>query len=206
MPGERQFVICASGNLATTQSVFDQIEQDIEASADVSLMTVKTLVDAAKYVGKTSVTQQRLTPGGHIFEANFLVSGQIIGAPCRAFLIYPEGNYITSSPETPFLQIGEAKYGKPILDRLVNVNSSLEQAVYCALLSMDATTRSNMSVGPPIDVSMYRKDELDKIKHVRFSEDSPYLRSLRNAWNRALRTALADLPEVDWDEHLPENP
>jgi len=200
VPGERQFVICAAGNLATTQSVFLQIEGDIEKSSPESLCTVATMADAASYVGRVSVARQKQTPGGPVFEASFLVSGEIAGSPCRAFMVYPEGNFIASSTETPFLQIGEVKYGKPILDRLIDVDTPLEQAASCALLSMDATTRSNLSVGPPIEVNVYRAGSLQPGRYARFGEESAYLRSLRHAWTRELHSALQRMPPVDWDE------
>lgn len=198
-PGERQFVICASGNLATTQSVFHQIEGDLNRPEAENLFTVDTVADAASYIGKTSVERQKLTPGGHVFEASFLVSGEIAGAPSQAFLVYPEGNYIAAGNQTPFLQIGELKYGKPILDRLINVDTALDDATCCALLSMDATTRSNLSVGPPIEVNMYSAGSLTPGKRISFGEDSRYLRELRQSWNQALRTALGQMPRVDWD-------
>lgn len=198
--GERQFVICASGNLATTQSVFHQIESDISNGESESLFTVTSLADAASYVGRVSVERQKLTPGGQIFEASFLVSGEIKGSPCRVFMVYPEGNYIGSSESTPFLQIGEVKYGKPILDRLINIDLSLDLATCCALLSMDATMRSNLSVGPPIEVNVYTAGTLEYGRYARFDGESSYLLSLRRAWNQALRNALEIMPAIVWNE------
>lgn len=198
--GERQFVICAAGNLATTQSVFLQIEGDIDKSSSESLSTVTTMADAASYVGRVSLERQRQTPGGPVFEASFLVSGEIAGSPCRAFMVYPEGNFIASSTNTPFLQIGEVKYGKPILDRLIDVDTSLEQAASCALLSMDATTRSNLTVGPPIELNVYAAGSLQPGRYARFDEESDYLRSLRHAWTRELHGALQRMPPVAWNE------
>jgi putative proteasome-type protease len=116
-------------------------------------------------------------------------------------MIYPEGNFIATSDDTPFLQIGEVKYGKPILDRLVDVDSSLEQAASCALLSMDATTRSNLSVGPPIELNVYAAGSLVPGRHTRFGEESRFLRELRHAWNRALHASLLQMPAIDWNEN-----
>lgn len=200
VPGERQFIICAAGNLATTQSVLQQVERDIAAAAEVNLMNIATVSDAASYLGRISVERQKQTPGGPKFEASFLIGGEVAGARCRSFMVYPEGNYIASSPQTPYLQIGEVKYGKPILDRCIEAQMSLDAAVMCALLSMDATTRSNLTVGPPIEVSAYQGGSLQPSRYVRFGEDSDYLRRLRRTWNQELRAAVDRLPPIDWNE------
>lgn len=147
--------------------------------------------------------RQAQTPGGAVFEASFLIGGEVLGARCRSFLVYPEGNYIASSPQTPFLQIGEIKYGKPILDRVIDASTTLDDAVLTALLSMDATTRSNLTVGPPIEVTTYQNGSLQPGRYIRFGEDSAYLRQLRRDWNRELRESFQRLPPVDWNEADP---
>ena len=200
VPDERQFIICSAGNLATTQAVLLQVERDIASNAEVNLMTVGGVSDAARYLGQISVERQAQTPGGARFEASFLIGGEVLGARCRSFLVYPEGNYIASSPQTPFLQVGEIKYGKPILDRVIEAGTTLNEAVLCALLSMDATTRSNLSVGPPIEVSAYQGGSLQPSRYVCFGEDSAYLRRLRRDWNSELRDAFRRLPAIDWNE------
>ncbi|MEZ5560048.1 MAG: peptidase [Pseudomonadales bacterium] len=201
VPGERQFVICAAGNLATTQSVFLQLERDIAGNAPQNLMNLTGVADAASYLGRVSVEQQRETPGGPVFEASFLIGGEVAGSTrSRSFMVYPEGNHIASGPQTPFLQIGEIKYGKPILDRVVSADTSLEDATVCALLSMDATTRSNVSVGPPIEVRAYHSGTLQPPRYVSFGDDSPYLHELRRAWTHELHAALRRLPAVGWNE------
>jgi len=200
VPGERQLIICAAGNLATTQSVLLEVERDIASGSSVNLLNVASVSDAASYLGRISVERQKQTPGGQVFEASFLIGGEIAGARCRLFMVYPEGNYIASSSQTPYLQIGEIKYGKPILDRCIEAHMSLDAAVICALLSMDATTRSNLSVGPPIEVSAYSNGSLQQSRYVRFGEDSQYLRQLRRAWTQELRSAFSRMPQIDWNE------
>lgn len=202
VPGERQLVLCSAGNLATTQAVTLRIESDIENNAKVNLMNVKRMSEAAAYVGELSVAVQRKHSdgGGRVFEATFLLGGEIAGARCRVFMIYPAGNFISCSKQTPYLQIGEAKYGKPILDRMITQQSSLEDAAVSALLSMDATTRSNLTVGPPIELIIYEQGSLQPGRYVCFGEESKYLRELRNSWNLALTEAIGKLPAIDWSE------
>lgn len=203
VPGERQFVLCSAGNLATTQAVTLEIERDIDNAAEVSLLNIKRMSDAAAYIGELSVAaQKKYTGGGPVFEASFILGGEIDGARCRAFMIYPEGNFVSCSNQTPFLQIGEAKYGKPILDRMITHSSSLEDAAVAALLSMDATTRSNLTVGPPIELTIYEQGSLQPGRYVCFGEESRYLRELRLAWNTALRDAITKLPPIDWAESI----
>lgn len=204
VPGERQFVICSAGNLATTQAVMLQIEKDIAKKAPVNLYSVESMSDAAGYIGGLSVAQQKGNDGGdEAFGATFLVGGEILGARCRVFMVYPEGNFIATSTPTPFLQIGEAKYGKPILDRVITVQSDLDDTALCALLSMDATMRSNVTVGPPIELSIYRAGSLVPCRYVCFGEDSDYLRELRLTWNQILREAFRKLPPIAWNENEP---
>lgn len=201
VPGERQFVICCAGNLATTQAVLAQVERDIEEQAEVNLFNVKRMADAASYIGSLSLAEQNrsATPDA-VFSATFLVGGEIAGARCRAFMVYPEGNFISTAKQNPFLQIGETKYGKPIMDRILTENTSLDDAALCALLSMDATTRSNLSVGPPIELYVYHRGSLQVGKYVCFVEDSEYLRQLRSSWNESVREAFARLPNISWTE------
>jgi len=203
VPGERQFVICSAGNLATTQAVIAQIEKDIANNAPVNLYNVARMSDAAAYVGELSVAQQRKsTTEGNAFAASFLVGGEIANARCRVFLVYPEGNYIGTSAPTPFLQIGEVKYGKPILDRAITANSTLDEAAMCAILSMDATMRSNVTVGPPVELTVYKRGSLMPGRYVCFGEDSAYLRELRMSWNKTLRESVSKQPPIAWDESL----
>ena len=199
VPGDRQFILCCSGNLATTQGVFAQIERDFRDAAKTSLKTVKNVSEAATYVGALSRKEQEKTPGGHVFEASFLVAGEVWGARCRTYMVYPEGNFIESSNQVPYLQIGESKYGKPILDRVVTMDSSLDQAALCALVSMDGTMRSNLTVAPPIEIVAYTAGSLQPGRYRRFEEDDDYLRDVKRNWNKEIKIAFARLPVIDWE-------
>lgn len=200
VPGERQFVICSAGNLATTQSVIAQVECDMSQGASTSLLTVASVTDAATYLGRLSMETQKRTGGGPVFAATFLLGGEVAGARCQVFRVYPEGNHISSSQQTPFLQIGETKYGKPILDRVIALNTDLDQSALCALLSMDATMRSNLTVGPPVEMNVYQAGSLQAGRYVQFGEESVYLRGLRHSWNECLKSAFGQLPPIEWDE------
>jgi len=197
--GDRQFVILSSGNLATTQAVITQMKKDIEKPAPVNLMSVMTMDDAADYLGEVNRTQQKKHAGENgNYEASFIIGGQITGNRPDCFLVYPQGNHITTSDDTPYLQIGESKYGKPILDRILNRSSSLETAALCALVSMDSTMRSNITVGPPIEVMIYHAESFALNRHYRFLESSDYLRQLSKSWDAKLREAFNNLPPIAW--------
>jgi len=198
---DRQIVILSSGNLATTQGVIGQIRKDIKLSAKTSLLTMPTLEEAADYVGGVSLEQQeKHTGGGSKYEASFIVGGQFRGQKHGAFLIYPQGNHITTSIDTSFLQIGESKYGKPILDRMAGPDISLETAALCGLVSMDSTMRSNLTVGPPIEVLMFESNKMTIDKRYRFEESSEYLKQLNSSWDERLREAFNKLPPIAWSK------
>lgn len=197
--GERQFVILSAGNLATTQAVIAQVKHDIKEHAPENLMTVRTMTEAADYVGQVSRSQQtKHTGGGVTYEATFILGGQIGTAKPEAMLIYPEGNHITTSKYTCYLQVGESKYGKPILDRILKPDTTLDTAALCALVSMDSTMRSNVTVGPPIELLIYERDALRIQRHIRLEEDNPYLRELKRNWDERLRQAFRQLPPIQW--------
>lgn len=196
---ERQFVILSAGNLATSQATMHQMKKDIKQNAEISLNTVTTLSDAADYLGEVSKAQQeKHGTSGPAFEASFLLGGQIQGNGHRIMLVYPAGNHITNSKDNPYLQIGESKYGKPILDRIISPDTSLETAALCALVSMDSTMRSNVTVGPPIEVLLYRADSFVLQEYHRFEEDSEFLRELKRAWDKRLKEAFHQLPPLSW--------
>ena len=199
--GDRQFVLLSAGNLATTQSVVSQLKQDIRAGGP-SLMTVPTLADGADYIGELSVKRQaRYIEGGlSSFDpkVTFIFGGQIRGEAPAIFLIYSEGNHITTSHDHPFLQIGESKYGKPILDRVITPTTSLEEAAKCAIVSMDSTLRSNLGVGPPIELRVYDGEKFSPGRYLRFEDDAPYLRLLAKSWNQKLIEAFTTLPSITW--------
>ncbi|XOV88722.1 MAG: peptidase [Pseudomonadota bacterium] len=200
--GERQIVILSAGNLATTQGVIAQLKKDIKQGQPRNLLTVANLEDAADYVGEVNIVQQeKHTGGGASYEASFIVGGQIVGDKHRAFLVYPQGNHITTSADTPYLQIGESKYGKPILDRIIALSSSLDTAAVCGLVSMDSTMRSNLTVGPPIEVLIYETDTLLANRRYRFDESSEYLRQISKSWDAKLKEAFASMPPITWSDN-----
>lgn len=197
--GERQFVILSAGNLATSQGVMAKLKADIRKDAKVTLNNVGSLTEAADYLGDVSLGQQerRRTEGAN-FEASFILGGQIKGRKHRVILVYPEGNHITTSSDTPYLQIGESKYGKPILDRILKPELDLATASQCLLISMDSTMKSNRGVGPPIELLLYRKDSLSLDHHHRFEPESDFLRDLRQGWDGALKNAFRQMPPLSW--------
>jgi len=194
---ERQFVVLSSGNLATTQGVVSRLKKDIKEEAGVSLARVSSMTDAAEYLGETSRAQQEkhADNNGSNFEASFIIGGQIAGDKPRVMMVYPAGNHITTSKDTRYLQIGESKYGKPILDRILSAETNLHTSALCALVSMDSTMRSNLTVGPPIELAMYEKDSFS-LQHSRFDEDDEYLRDLKKAWDARLVEAFVQLPKL----------
>lgn len=204
-PGESLFVLLTSGNLATTQAVVEQITRDLRnPESGASLRSFTRLYDAADYVGRVSVRAQRAAAmdeekSPHRLEATFILGGQVRGEEPALYLIYPIGNCISTSPETPFLQIGESKYGKPILDRIVRPELPLEDAARCALVSIDSTMRSNISVGPPVELLIYRRDALVADRRMRMDFETPYYRLLKDIWGRELEGIFPRLPRFDWE-------
>ncbi|HWK53518.1 MAG TPA: peptidase [Hyphomicrobiales bacterium] len=196
---ERQFVVLTAGNLATTQASIAQLTRDIQQHAPLSLNTVGTIDEAAEYIGAISIAQQAKTTGNN-FKASFILGGQIAGDGHRIVMIYPEGNHISSSRDTPFLQIGESKYGKPMLDRIIDQDTSLETAALCAMVSMDATMRSNLTVGPPIEVLLYTADSFSTCNYFRFEQDCDYLRELMKNWDAQLKESFERLPRLNWSQ------
>ncbi|MBI2384060.1 MAG: peptidase [Gammaproteobacteria bacterium] len=202
--GERVFVILSAGNLATTQAVLAQLQRDVDNAAPVNLRSLRHMYDAAEYLGQLSVKAQRdsaaMAPGSAVdFRSTLILGGQIRGEAPALYLVYPEGNCIASSPETPFLQIGELKYGKPILDRIIRPHVSLEDAARCALVSLDSTMKSNLSVGPPLDIAILPRDALAIANKLRLDLDTPFYARLKEAWGQQLVNAFRNLPRFDWE-------
>jgi len=194
---ERQYTILSAGNLATTQAVINQVKKDIDKNAPLNLGMMNSMDDAAEYLGELSRQQQAKTGGGPTYHATFLLGGQIIGNDPQLILVYAEGNYITTSQETLFLQIGESKYGKPILDRIIRPDTSLQTAALCALVSMDSTMRSNLSVGPPIELLLYHRDSFMAGEYYQLKEDSAFLKQLTQVWNEKLIEGFQQLPPLE---------
>jgi putative proteasome-type protease len=203
-PGERVFVLLAAGNLAITQSVVSVLREQIENGQTdgtlATLFSVTNMYRAARLVGE-AVREVRRIDGPSLettragFAANFIFGGQIKGEPPRLYQIYSEGNFIEAGDDTPFVQIGEHKYGKPILDRVARPNMRLGEAAKLILLSFDSTLRSNLSVGLPIDLVLYERDSLDIRRERRIGADDEYFRKLSGSWSDALREAFAKIDE-----------
>lgn len=199
---ERQFVVMAAGNLATSQATLAQLKKDVRQNAEINLGNVTTIGDAADYVGEVSKAQQeKHNTSGPSYECSFILGGQIAGSHHRVVLIYPEGNHITSSKDTPYLQVGESKYGKPILDRIITLDTPLETAALCALVSMDSTMRSNLTVGPPIEMIVYQSNSFTLNNYHRFEEDDEFLRELKKSWDSRLKEAFHQLPPLAWAQN-----
>lgn len=214
-PGERVIVLLSAGNLAITQSVVALLEDsvrleegdEIAPASHGRLMTVPGLTAAARAVGEAvRAVHHRdaaaLREQGNDFICSFLLAGQVRGGPMRLFMIYAAGNYIEAGEDTPFFQIGETKYGKPILDRVISHETPLAEAAKCALVSFDSTMRSNLSVGPPLDLLIYRRDSLGGAVRRRLRADDPYLLTLRDQWGEGVRRLFHDLPDLPFAEDL----
>ena len=196
---DRKIILMCSGNLATTQAVLEQLHRDKIKNADVNINNVECLSEAAAYLGHVSVEKQKqhiTAEGQSAFNpsASFILAGQIGDEPHGACMVYSEGNSITSSANTPFLQIGESKYGKPILDRFLKLETSIDEAARCCLVSMDSTIRSNASVGPPVEMLIYHKNSFSLADYYCFDGDDDYLLKLRRSWESKLREAISALP------------
>jgi len=205
VPGERVLIGLSAGNLATTHAILAQLRRDFDnPEAPISLRTAPSMYEAAEYLGAVSTRAQKDTAAqsqytGVDLRVTMILGGQIRGEAPALYLVYPEGNCIASSPETPYLQLGESKYGKPILDRIIRSDVSLEDAARCALVSLDSTMKSNLSVGPPIDLAIVRRDDYAIVHKIRFDLDTPYFAQLREAWGRHIAEALRSLPKFDWE-------
>lgn len=205
---KRQFVLLSAGNLATTQAVANQITKQINERNPVNLFTVGDLNEAADYVGRISAGEQikhlnASAGSGFNPESTFIFGGQISGYPQDIFLIYPQGNHIQASTHAPFFQIGETKYGKPILDRIIRPDTPIEDALSCALVSMDSTMRSNVSVGPPIELVVYDNDSFQLHERINLTDDNPFLLELKRAWDENIVKAFKEMPKLNL--HRPDS-
>jgi putative proteasome-type protease len=198
---ERRIVIVSAGNLATTQSVISQLQKQVKQD-DENILSLHSMYDVASLVGKTVREVIKRDSGQEAqnsvdYSCSLIVGGQIRGEEPRLFNIYSQGNFIEATTDTPYFQIGESKYGKPIIDRVISSKTSLAQAVKCALISFDSTIRSNISVGPPIDVLLHHNNDFTLQEPYRFEEQHPYLQQLRNAWSSGLNQLFSSLPDID---------
>lgn len=195
--GERIIYLQSAGNLATTQSVINVLEHAV-LHEERHLLNVTSMFEVAEIIGKTVrdiIARDQGQSQGVDFSCNILISGQIRGEGHRLFHIYPEGNFIEATEDTPYFQIGEAKYGKPIIDRIIDFYTPLPKAMQCALISMDSTINSNLSVGLPLDTIQYQVNSLQNPGLVRLDEHSQSLQQLRMAWSDGIKQLFDGLPE-----------
>ena len=202
---DRFFVVLTSGNLGTTQELLDFLRRDLDAGPGrVSLRSVAYVFEAARCVGDTLLGIEQahdaaFRGSGVSGSATLILGGQIAGRAPELFLIHPEGNYVAASPETPFLQLGEFKYGKPILSRIANSALSLNDAARLALISFDAALKSNLSVGPPIELAILPRDTLQFSQQLVLDEGSALFRQMSGDWDNAMHTAFGRLPHFPWE-------
>ncbi len=202
--GERVLVLMSAGNLAITQAVVAVLERHIRGeSAGHSLLLAETMHDCAQLVGQAvrDVHQhdaKALKEASVDFNVSLILGGQIAGEAPRLFMIYAAGNFIEAAPETPYFQIGETKYGKPIIDRVITPRTDMGRAAKCALLSLDSTIRSNMTVGLPIDLLVYTRDSLEVTCHQLIKDHDPYFEDLRSRWSQGMNELFLKLPDPPW--------
>lgn len=203
-PGERVLVLLSAGNLAISQAVVNRLnEHAASAEGEPNILNAPNLFEAATRIGEALREVHRRDAGalkgfGVEFNASLILAGQIAGEPPRLFNIYAAGNFIEASRDTPYFQIGESKYGKPILDRVIKPETSLDEAAKCALISMDSTIRSNLSVGLPLDLLYLRRDALRVDHHVSIDAEHPYFAMIRSRWGEQLRRVFQELPNPTW--------
>jgi putative proteasome-type protease len=200
-PGERLMVLLSAGNLAITQAVRQVVTERF--GQELNVWNAKGMVDAVRAIGDAvrevySRDGEALKQAGIEFNCSFIFGGQIRGERMRLFQVYAAGNCIEATPENLYFQIGEAKYGKPIIDRVVNPATELDEATKCALISMDSTLRSNISVGLPLDLLVYEADSLRVSKFVLIDENNEYMQMIRRTWGERLRQVFEEIPTPAW--------
>jgi len=203
-PGDRVIVMLSSGNLSITQNAVNTLEQRARSGdGQLSLWNATSMFEVARLLGD-ALREVKIRDGPYLQQnnidshANFLVGGQIKGELPRLFDVYSEGNFIEATPETCYFQIGESKYGKPVLDRVVTRQTSLVEATKCTLVSFDSTMRSNISVGLPIDLLVYEADAFSVRLQRRIDETDPYFQMVHKKWGEGLRRVFSELPNPDW--------
>jgi putative proteasome-type protease len=214
-PGDRFMVLLAAGNLSIAQSVREllQVEElkETSGSESMTIWNVKSMFDAARVLGNAvrhvyDRDAKALQDAGVEFNVNLIFGGQIRGEKMRLFQVYSAGNFIEATSETPYFQIGEYKYGKPVLDRVITPETGLDEAAKCALVSMDSTMKSNLSVGPPLDLVVYEADTFQSDKVVCIDMQNPYFRMLHMSWGQKLREVFDSLEDPVWGDGPTEVP
>lgn len=202
-PGERVIVMMSAGNLATTQAVVSLLDERSKAPSErvPTLLQTPSMYQTARLVGNTvKEVIASATLGGQradSFHASFILGGQILGSEPRLFMVYPEGNFIESTEDTPFFQIGETKYGKPIIVRAYDRAMSFAETAKLLMVSFDSTLKSNLSVGLPLDLAYYERDAFRLTFRKRIGQDDPYFRRISEGWSNALKNAFKSLPDFE---------
>ncbi len=214
-PGERFMCLLSAGNLSVSQSVREilQIEQlaDADGGEPITIWNAKSMFDAARVLGSAvrhvyERDGDSLQRAGVEFNVSMIFGGQVQGEGMRLFQVYSAGNFIEATSETPFFQIGESKYGKPVLDRVIAPETPLDEAAKCVLVSMDSTLKSNLSVGLPLDLVVYEANMLQSDKITCIDNDNPYFRMLHNTWGQKLREVFDSIEDPTWDDAHTEVP
>jgi putative proteasome-type protease len=214
-PGDRFMVLLSAGNLSISQSVREilQVEQlkEHESGEAVTIWNATSMFDACRVLGQTvrhvyDRDAKALQHAGVEFNVNLIFGGQIRGEGMRLFQVYSAGNFIEATAETPYFQIGEYKYGKPVLDRVLTPDTALDEAAKCALVSMDSTMKSNLSVGPPLDLVVYEANRFQTDQIVCMDMQNPYFRMLHSSWGQKLREVFDSLDDPVWDNSHTETP
>lgn len=214
-PGDRFMVLLSAGNLSLSQSVREilQVEKLVDPGSDepLTIWNAKSMFDAARVLGSAvrrvhSRDAYALKQSDVDFHVSLLFGGQIQGEGMRLFQMYSAGNFIEATHETPYFQIGESKYGKPVLDRVITPRTPLQEAAKCALVSMDSTMKSNLSVGFPLDLVVYERDRLQSDKIVCIDQNNPYYRMMHNNWGQKLRQVFDSIDDPVWDDTHTETP
>ena len=214
-PEDRFMVLLSAGNLSISQSVREilQVEQlkDIDGGPPITIWNAKSMFDAARVLGSAirrvhDRDADDLKNSGVDFNVAMIFGGQIKGEAMRLFQVYSAGNFIEATPETPYFQIGESKYGKPVLDRVITPETPLEEAANCALVSMDSTLKSNLSVGLPLDMVVYEVDSFETSKVVCIDNDNPYFQMLHKNWGKKLREVFDSIEDPMWSGGATEVP
>ncbi len=206
-PGDRFMVLLSAGNLSISQSVREmlQVEQlKNEDGEPITIWNAKSMFEAARVLGSAirhvyARDGESLKAAGVEFNVSLIFGGQIAGEGMRLFQVYSAGNFIEATMETPYFQVGESKYGKPVLDRVIQPNTPLDEAAKCALVSMDSTLKSNLSVGLPLDLVVYEEGQLRSDRIVCIEENNPYFQMLRRSWGGKLREVFDSLEDPQWN-------
>jgi len=213
--GDRFMVLLSAGNLSISQSVREllQVEQlkESEDREPITIWNARSMFDVARVLGQTvrrvyDRDAESLKYAGVEFNVSLILGGQVRGEGMRLFHVYSAGNFIEATPETPYFQIGESKYGKPVLDRVITPDTPLDEAAKCALVSMDSTMKSNLSVGPPLDLVVYEANRFESDQVACLDQNNPYYRMLHNSWGQKLREVFDSLEDPVWDDAHTDTP